>query len=238
MIFPLLAILAAIGLFVLIKRIRYYIAVKHFIRIACAECDANADVLCLNYRRLVSKTEYGSTDFDSMRTHIIAFLEKTVLRKTPDRVAKFVDDNVLYKTTFIVIDRILGIYLPEYDKRNTFVDEIPSHHKDFEHWCAERLSSYGWDATVSGKTGDQGADVIATRDGEKLVIQCKRYSKPVGNSAVQEIVASIAYYRADRGAVVSSSGFTTAAQTLARANGILLIDAASLARDAESGIFD
>jgi restriction system protein len=32
--------------------------------------------------------------------------------------------------------------------------------------------------------------VVAERDGVRLVVQCKRYAKPVGNGAVQEVVAA------------------------------------------------
>jgi restriction system protein len=56
-----------------------------------------------------------------------------------------------------------------------------------------------------------------------LVAQCKKYSKPVGNKAVQEVVAGMKYYGANKGAVISTSGFTPSARKLASANNIALI---------------
>ena len=40
-------------------------------------------------------------------------------------------------------------------------------------------------------------DVIAKKGDDVLVGQCKKYSKPVGNSAVQEVVAGMGYYGAN-----------------------------------------
>ena len=50
------------------------------------------------------------------------------------------------------------------------------------------------------------------KDGEELVIQAKRYSidRKVTNSAVQEVVASLAYYTRNKGIVVTNSFFSIA----------------------------
>ncbi len=57
----------------------------------------------------------------------------------------------------------------------------------------------------------------------RLVVQCKRYAKPVGNGAVQEVVAARSYWHADWAAVVSNAGFTPAARKLAAATDVLLL---------------
>lgn len=69
-----------------------------------------------------------------------------------------------------------------------------------------------------------GADVIAYKDNIKYVIQAKFYNNPVGNKAVQEVVASIGMYKANKGIVVTNSTFTTSAIELAQANNIELVD--------------
>ena len=69
-----------------------------------------------------------------------------------------------------------------------------------------------------------GADVIAHKDNIKYVIQAKFYNGSVGNKAVQEVVASIGMYNADKGIVVTNSTFTSSAVELAQANNIELID--------------
>ena len=66
-------------------------------------------------------------------------------------------------------------------------------------------------------------DLIAEFGGSAICIQCKRYSQPVGNKAVQEAVAGMKYYEATEGVVIAPNGFTNSAKNLAKANNIKLI---------------
>jgi restriction system protein len=70
---------------------------------------------------------------------------------------------------------------------------------------------------------DQGVDVVAEKDGCRVVLQCKLYARPVGNKAVQETAAGRAYEQADYGAVVTNHKYTLAAEQLAATNGVLLL---------------
>ena len=94
---------------------------------------------------------------------------------------------------------------------------------DYERHCAVLLRKAGWEAEVTAATGDQGTDVLARRGRRSLVLQCKLYSKPVGNSAVQQIAAARAHHRADFAAVVSNADFTRRARELAATNGVYLL---------------
>ena len=93
----------------------------------------------------------------------------------------------------------------------------------FEHYCATLLRKTGWKARTTVGSGDQGADVIAELDGEILVVQCKRYSRAVGNKAVQEAAAARSFYDADYAAVVTTSSFTPGAMKLAKASEVSLL---------------
>ena len=96
---------------------------------------------------------------------------------------------------------------------------------EFEEYVANLYKKLGYRIEeVTKKSGDQGADVIAYKDNVKYVIQVKFYSNPVGNKAVQEVVASIGMYKADKGIVVTNSTFTSSAVGLANANNIELVD--------------
>src|SRR5271170_979896 len=57
---------------------------------------------------------------------------------------------------------------------------------EFEQRCAEAMRLAGWSATITGRSGDQGVDVLAERRGVLVVLQCKRSAKHIGNKAVQE----------------------------------------------------
>lgn len=108
-------------------------------------------------------------------------------------------------------------------------DDLPEDGIAYERYCAALLEQAGWEARTTKAAGDQGADVVAERDGMRLVVQCKRYAKPVGNGAVQEVVAARSYWGADRAAVVSNAGFTPAARKLAAATDVLLLHHDALA---------
>ncbi len=102
--------------------------------------------------------------------------------------------------------------------------------QEFEHYCAALLRERKWKARVTQASGDQGVDIVADKRGMRIVIQCKKYSKPVGNRAVQEIVAAIAHEGAQRGVVVATSDYTAAAEKLAASNQVLLLHHADLRR--------
>lgn len=102
--------------------------------------------------------------------------------------------------------------------------------KDYEYFCAEILRKSKWEARVTPASGDQGVDVVAEKRGLRIVVQCKKYSKPVGNHAVQEIVAAIAHEAAQHGVVVTNNRFTTGARRLAASNRVLLLHHSDLSR--------
>jgi HJR/Mrr/RecB family endonuclease len=94
---------------------------------------------------------------------------------------------------------------------------------DFERCCADYLTLKGWRSRRTGGSGDQGIDVLAEKDDIRLVLQCKKYGKPVGNRAVQEAFAAKAHAHATAAAVVSTQGFTRSAHELAATTGVLLL---------------
>lgn len=102
--------------------------------------------------------------------------------------------------------------------------------EEFEHYCAAVLREMKWKARVTPASGDQGVDIVADKRRMRIVIQCKKYSKPVGNRAVQEIVAAIAHESAQRGVVVTTSDYTPAAEKLAASNEVLLLHHSDLRR--------
>lgn len=86
----------------------------------------------------------------------------------------------------------------------------------FEHRCAELLRYRGFHkVTVTKGSGDQGVDILAQKNGIKFGIQCKYYSHPVGNKAIQEAYAGADFYDCDKAMVMTNSTFTKAARELA-----------------------
>ncbi len=95
---------------------------------------------------------------------------------------------------------------------------------EFEEYSKIFFTSKGFEVSITQKSGDYGADLIAEKDGIKWAIQAKRYSHKVSPKAIQEVVSSKAYYACEKACVITNSYFTKAAQKLAQANGVLLID--------------
>ena len=77
---------------------------------------------------------------------------------------------------------------------------------------------------VTQKSQDYGADIVATKDGIKYVVQCKRYTSMVGIEAVQQVYAAKAHYNAHVAVVAASTVFTKAAKTLAQELNVVLWD--------------
>lgn len=94
----------------------------------------------------------------------------------------------------------------------------------FEHACASILRSKGFSGVkVTKASGDQGVDIIAHKGGHKYAVQCKLYSNPVGNSAVQQVYAGAVYYGCDRCIVMTNNDFTKSARDLAGRTGVQLM---------------
>ena len=82
---------------------------------------------------------------------------------------------------------------------------------EFEKRCAAFLKTKGYHKiTVTPPSGDQGIDIIAYKSGLKYGIQCKYYSAPVGNKAVQEAYSGARFYDCNRAAVMTNHTFTKA----------------------------
>ena len=81
--------------------------------------------------------------------------------------------------------------------------------EDFEVYVAMILQQIGFvNVQLTKGSGDQGVDIIAEKDGVKYAFQCKRYDKPVGSKAVQEVFAGKFFYHCHAAVVVTNNYFT------------------------------
>jgi len=119
-----------------------------------------------------------------------------------------------------IIDDIVAVKQAELEQIIEYNNDMDPIH--YEQFCALLARKCGWDANTTIGSGDQGADIVARKAGHTLVIQCKKYSKPVGNKAVQEVIAAREFTQADSAAVVSNSSYTKSAKALAHASQVHL----------------
>ena len=99
----------------------------------------------------------------------------------------------------------------------------------FEFVLKELFKKMGYRVIHTTLSNDQGADLIIEKFNVKTVIQAKNWQNNVTNSGIQEVVAAIKHYDAQKSMVISSSGFTQSAREFARSNDVTLWDRSILA---------
>ena len=95
----------------------------------------------------------------------------------------------------------------------------------FEAFVADLFRTMGYRVMLCGGVGDQGVDMIVYPRGERVAVQCKNYSRPVGNRPVQEVYAGARHHRCVESWVVAPAGYTGGARDLATSTGVSLYDA-------------
>lgn len=95
---------------------------------------------------------------------------------------------------------------------------------EFEEYLTTLFQALGYHAENTKISGDQGVDVLVSKNGKRYGIQAKYYSQPVGNFAVQEILAGREYFKLSKGIVVTNATYTASAKDLAEKTQIRLID--------------
>ncbi|MFT9399658.1 restriction endonuclease [Acetobacter sp.] len=183
-----------------------------------------ADRLQIRRKQLVYQNAYGTTIYDKWEREKAAFMQREMLnclnehgyqnyidRATPELLAYL--DKVAFDTPAEPEQKVSNpdVYSPD---MNPF---------DYERYCARLLRQLGWEAIATSECGDQGADVVASRGNTRIILQCKLYTKAVGNDAVQQVAAARQHYGARYGAVVSNAPYTIPAQQLAKTNKIFLL---------------
>jgi hypothetical protein len=95
---------------------------------------------------------------------------------------------------------------------------------EFERFLGDLFKKMGYIVMNTKLSGDQGADLVVERFGEKTAIQAKCYSGTVGNTAIQEVVAAKNHYGCHKTLVITTSYFTPSAMSLANSNNVELWD--------------
>jgi|GEM_PF-5028228 len=178
-------------------------------------------LLTTQYRTCCSINEYRRVTFNSTRwaSYIARFFDNVIAINNPaaqldNELENFISANV---KALIEASAIAGTSEPVIESG-----------QDYERHCARLLEEGGWKVTFTPTSGDQGVDLIAVKDSVTLALQCKWYSSPVGNAAVQEVLAGAAFIKAHAAAVVTNATYTPAARTLAAATDVYLLHDAGL----------
>jgi restriction system protein len=162
-------------------------------------------VLARKYLQLTYVDEYGTREYGSFHSEVDRFIGKFIsgLAEDHQRIAHAAIVSTVEEFAIELERNDAGVFNP---------DMSPL---DYERHYANAFSRAGWSTTMTPNTADQGADVVLSYKDLRGVVQCKLYGQPVGNSAVQEVIAAREYYRAPIAIVVSNAPYTTSARQLA-----------------------
>jgi restriction system protein len=97
---------------------------------------------------------------------------------------------------------------------------------EFEGMIAKMYRQMGFAVSQTPASNDFGRDLVLTKDGTTIFVECKRYGrdKLIGRPALQKFYAAIMTMKADSGVVVTTSDFAATAIKFASENGIKLIN--------------
>ncbi len=103
--------------------------------------------------------------------------------------------------------------------------------QEFELLVGEAYRRQGYNVEETGGSGpDGGVDLVLRRNGETVLVQCKRWKQPakVGAPTVRELRGAVARDKATRGIFVTSSTFTREAKIEAQGQPLELVDGTAL----------
>ena len=133
----------------------------------------------------------------------------------------------LFEKLYLIID-FTEKYIGAYNVNTQYNIDLMKG-QEFERYCANLLIAYGFkNIEVTKGSGDQGVDIVGYYNGFKFAVQCKRYSKKVGNSPIQEVVAGKNFYNCQGALVITNNYYTESAIQLAKANNVQLWDRKNL----------
>jgi hypothetical protein len=110
--------------------------------------------------------------------------------------------------------------------------------RDLELQVAVLFRSKGYSAYATPSIGDKGVDVVATRGGEKVVVQCKQYNKPAQRNIVSELLGVKVAEQAHKAILVCTGGFTKGAEQYALENDIILWGLDELVMESKSDVLN
>ncbi len=121
-----------------------------------------------------------------------------------------------------IIDEINKVCDEMQDITSQFGDTSSMDGVQYEQYCKNILEDAGWEVEDTPITGDQGVDLIASIEDLRVCIQCKCFTKAVGNKAVQEVSTGMIHWNGTHAVVVATNGFTKSAKTLAASAKVIL----------------
>ena len=210
------------------------------------------EILNIGDRKIISLEELNNVMnkwiYDIASNNKLLDIHKYVVQKILGSINKY-DFDLLIDALFS-IDSYCNLYYKNisfnnklYDKNRYLNGDFEKEKKEiymkyelnnietgyqFEIYLERLFKDLGYKTIHTGKTGDQGADLILKWENKVYAVQAKYYTGKLTNTPIQEVVGALKYYNANQGVVVTNSSFTSGAKDLAKANNVILIDEENL----------
>ena len=108
----------------------------------------------------------------------------------------------------------------------------PNH---LEKFAAQVFKQMGYRVVHTGQSGDHGVDVhLINPNGQVELVQCKQWSKPVGEPEVRDLAGAMVHAHAVCGYIFAPGGFSQKAMNWAKGKNIILADDHEIGRLVES----
>lgn len=181
------------------------------------------NILIVKAQQKIYTDDYGRTVYDDWIREIKAFIKNIVF---PNEDYSGSIGNLLLGVRMTQFDSYWKELVTEHldDIKNNTINIVVKNGLDYELYVEKYLQNLGYIVTRTPKIGDQGVDLIAEKNEDRKAIQCKYYSKPVGNRAIQEVIAGANFYQCTSAAVISNSSFTKSARQLAENSNVELLN--------------
>jgi hypothetical protein len=96
---------------------------------------------------------------------------------------------------------------------------------ELEKLAAQVYKRMGYKVQHVGHTGDHGIDVLLVNpNNQKEIVQCKQWSKPVGEATLRDLYGAMMHDNAIRGWLWAPRGFSGPAKAWAKGKPIVLVD--------------
>jgi hypothetical protein len=110
-------------------------------------------------------------------------------------------------------------------RTSTVEDLLALSPRQFEEAVVDLYRARGHRVKRTGAIGDHGVDVVVqAKNGEKWIIQCKRWRGSIGEPVVRDFYGTLHHEKADKGIIITTGTFTQQAQEWARGKPVYLCD--------------
>jgi len=99
--------------------------------------------------------------------------------------------------------------------------------RSFEVEVGRLFGRLGYAVSHTGRAGDEGIDLLLTKDGRTCAVQCKAHKRPVG-PIVRDLYGTLHHHQHAQAWLVSTSSFTPGAKRFASGKPIRLLDISDL----------